>query len=60
MLDTLSSIYMWLKSDGIIYLSAALAVSEALASIPALKANSIFQAVMGGLKWVADKLIKKD
>lgn len=36
----------------IIILGAALAVSEALALIPALKSNSIFQLVMSALKAV--------
>lgn len=37
-------------------LAALLAVSEALALIPSIKANSIFQAIANGLK----KLAKKD
>lgn len=45
---------------GIAILAAALAVSEALAFIPSLKANSIFQLVVNGLKKVKEFLQKKD
>jgi len=38
-----------------IVLAAALALSEALALIPALKANSIFQLVVNGLKAISGK-----
>jgi hypothetical protein len=39
----------------IVILGAALAVSEALALIPQLKANSIFQLVVGALKAILGK-----
>lgn len=39
----------------VIILAALLAVSEALSLIPALKANSIFQLVVGVLKSVVGK-----
>lgn len=39
----------------VIILAALLAVSEALALIPALKANSIFQLIVGVLKSVVGK-----
>lgn len=38
-----------------IILAAALAVSEALALIPSIKANSIFQMVVNALKGLAPK-----
>jgi hypothetical protein len=39
----------------IVILSALLAVSEALALIPAVKANSIFELVVGIIKKIAGK-----
>ncbi len=53
---TLASIWAWVMSDGLLYVSVLLAVSESLAAIPAVKANSIYQAVSNGLKWIKDKL----
>lgn len=42
-------------SNKSVLLAALLAVSEALALIPGIKANSIFQAVVNGLKAMAGK-----
>lgn len=39
----------------VIILAACLAVSEALALIPAVKSNSIFQLIMNGLKTILGK-----
>jgi hypothetical protein len=33
-------------------------ISEALALIPAVKANSIFQAIVGVLGWLKGKIVK--
>lgn len=43
------------QSSLLIILAALLAVSEALALIPALKANSIFQLVVGIVKSILPK-----
>jgi hypothetical protein len=43
------------SDDLVIYLSVALAISEALAQIPAIRANSIHQAVWNVLKALAPK-----
>lgn len=43
------------QSQLVIILAAALALSECLALIPAIKANSIFQLVVGVLKSLAPK-----
>lgn len=42
-----------------IILAALLAVSEALALIPAIKANSVFQLVIGVLKSIGGALLPK-
>ena len=39
----------------VIVLAAALALSEALALIPAVKANSVFQLVVNGIKMFLPK-----
>jgi hypothetical protein len=36
--------------------AALFAVSEGLALIPSVKANSVFQAIQNGIKWVMNKL----
>ncbi len=46
-------------ANGAIVMGALLAMSEALALIPSVKANSIFQAVVNGLVWIKDKLSPK-
>lgn len=38
-----------------VFWAALLAVSEVLALIPAIKANSIFQAIVNGIKKIAKK-----
>lgn len=40
-------------------LGALLAISEALAFIPGVKANGIFQAIFNGLKKIKDMVSKK-
>jgi len=42
----------------LIIISALLAVSEALAFIPALQSNSVFQLIVNVLKWFKEKLSK--
>lgn len=50
------AVWQFLHSDGGVALLAALvALSEALAYIPSIKANSIFQAITNGLKDLASK-----
>ena len=41
-----------------ILFGALFAVSEALALVPSIKANSVFQAFFNGLQLVKEKLIK--
>jgi hypothetical protein len=40
-----------------VVLAVLLALSEALALIPAVKANGIFQALVNGMKFLKDKLL---
>lgn len=55
-MDTALEIFAFLQSPaGVLFLLACVTMSEALASIPAIKANSIFQLVAGLLR----KLVKK-
>lgn len=42
-----------------VILIALLAVSELLALIPSIKANSIFQLIVGGLKKIKELVSKK-
>jgi hypothetical protein len=51
MLDTILSL------DWTVILIALLAVSEALALVPGVKANSIFQLVVNVLRTIKEKLI---
>lgn len=44
-----------METNVIIILGALLAVSEALALIPSVKSNSVFQAIINGLKAVVGK-----
>lgn len=41
----------------LLIVSALLGVSELLALIPQIKANSIFQLVVNALKWLKEKLV---
>lgn len=45
----LNSVLSWIASHGPLILGALLALSEILAEIPGVKANSIFQLVVGFL-----------
>jgi hypothetical protein len=50
-----------MDNDTLTYLfAAAMAVSEVLALIPGLKANSIFQAIVGILKMLTPTKTPKD
>lgn len=40
-----------------VYFAALFAVSEGLALIPAIGANSVFQAILNVLKFIKDKII---
>lgn len=48
----LLAIYAWFLAHGLIILGALLATSEALALIPGVAANSVFQAVVNGVRWI--------
>lgn len=54
-------IWAWLHSEiGANILLALFALSEALGGIEALKASSVYQLVLGGMKWLLGLLgIKK-
>jgi hypothetical protein len=45
----------FIAANKVVLLGAALAVSEALALVPGLKSNSIFQLVVNGLKSLGGK-----
>ena len=60
-METIMSIWAFFHSDaGIALLVALFAISEALAYIPAIKSNSILQAVQAGLKKAIEAVKKKD
>lgn len=53
-MDVLSNIIEFMQSPVFAGVAAGLLViSEALASIPSIQANSVFQLIMGGLKKIA-------
>lgn len=45
--------------DWIMIFGFLFALSEALAMLPFIKANSIFQAIYNGIKFVKEKLLPK-
>lgn len=45
----------FILANKVIILAALLAISELLALIPGVKANSVFQAIVNGIKWALDK-----
>lgn len=47
----------WLQENVVLVLSVLLGLSEVLALIPVVKANSIFQLVIGILHTLKDKLV---
>ncbi len=55
-MEILLAVYAWVLAHGLIVIGALLALSEALALIPGVAANSIFQAVVNGVKWVKAKI----
>lgn len=44
---------------GALVFAALWAISEVLASVPAIAANSIFQAIRNGIAWLVAKFPKK-
>lgn len=59
-MDFLMKAYEWLSSPSGVALFAALwGVSEFLGSFPKVKANGVFTAISGSLKWLKDKFTKK-
>ena len=50
-------IIQWLLDHKVEVLLALLALSEVLALVPAIKANSVFQLVWGWLKGIKEKLL---
>lgn len=55
-MDKIMHAFEWLKSaDGALLFMVLFGISESLASIPAIKANSVFGLVYGLLKKLAGK-----
>jgi hypothetical protein len=55
-MDTVLSVWEFLKSDsGTGILVGLLAISEALASIPAVQSNSVYQVIANVLRKLANK-----
>lgn len=50
------AIWNWVLLDGSMYVIVLLGMSEALSMIPVIKANSVFQFIWNGLKWIKDKM----
>jgi hypothetical protein len=49
----------WIVANKVVLLTLLLALSEVLALIPAVKANSVAQAIFNGIKWAYDKFTAK-
>ena len=55
-MDTVLSVWEFLKSDsGTGIIVGLLAISEALASIPAVRANSVYQLIVSTLRRVTNR-----
>lgn len=55
-INQLQQVWAWIQLHGTDILVALLLISEGLAYVPQIKANSVFQAVVNGLKWLKAKL----
>lgn len=51
----MQGIIQWIVDNGAMVLGVLFAISEALAAIPSVKANSVFQAIAGAIKWLKEK-----
>lgn len=49
-MDSILSLISWVQEHSTVILGVLLALSEALALIPAIKANSVFQLLFGWLQ----------
>jgi hypothetical protein len=54
-MESILAIWAFIVANKVVLLGAALALSEALALIPSVKSNSIFQLVVSALKKLAGK-----
>ena len=54
-INMIDQIMQW---NWVLILGVAFGISEALAQIPAIKANSIFQAFFGAISWLKNKIVK--
>lgn len=60
MVEKVMALYAWLAGpNGAILFAVLLGISEALAAIPAIKANSVFQAIKNAIVFLKEKLAKK-
>jgi len=58
-MEWLTKAWEWFNGgNGLIVIAALLGISEVLALIPQLKSNSVFQAIINGIKWIKEKLSK--
>lgn len=55
-MEFMKSVIEWLSGpNGAILFAVLFGVSEALAAIPAVKANSVFQWIVNLIKWMKEK-----
>lgn len=60
MVEFITAVIAWAQSpQAAVVFFALWAISEALASIPSIEANSIFQLVKKGIAWLVAKFPKK-
>jgi len=58
-MEFLNSVIAFFQGDVVMTIVITLlAISEALGSIPSIKANGVFTAIVNGLKWLKDKVLK--
>ena len=56
-MESLMAIVAWIQANGMIIIGVLFGISEALALIPAIRANSVFQLVYNALKSIKDKFL---
>jgi hypothetical protein len=58
-MEKVQAILNWVSGpQGVILILVLFGVSEALGNIPQVKANSVFQLLVGGLSWLKGKFVK--
>jgi hypothetical protein len=58
-MEKVSAIWAWVNGpQGVMLVLVLFGISEAVAQIPQIKANSVFQVIVNALGWIKGKLVK--